>query len=237
MCTRSRSRASRSSPNLWRRAADVHRTRKRSPTRIRSRRIQLGPVGADRLRERGRQAAARDPDQAGGLRSVEEISDDGLHLRAAVEQLAPVRAAGAGHQHQHHALRQQRLHHPRSRTSSTRSAIPGRARSSASCRPSKKVVDGLHRSEAHRHPGPLVGRLPDHLHDHADEHLRGGRGRRVGVEHDQRLRRHPLGHGHVSARSSTRRRRAASARRRGTRRCSSSRTRRSSGSSGSTRRT
>ena len=30
---------------------------------------------------------------------------------------------------------------------------------------------GLHRSEAHRHPGPLVGRLPDHLHDHADRHL------------------------------------------------------------------
>ena len=34
------------------------------------------------------------------------------------------------------------------------------------------VAHGLHRSEAHRHPGPLVGRLPDHLHDHADQHLR-----------------------------------------------------------------
>ena len=57
---------------------------------------------------------------------------------------------------------------------------------------------GLHRSEADRHPGPLVGRLPDHAPDHPHEHVRGGAGRRVGVEHDQRLRRHPLGHRHVA---------------------------------------
>ena len=57
---------------------------------------------------------------------------------------------------------------------------------------------GLHRSEADRHPGPLVGRLPDHAPDHADQHVRRGAGRRVGVEHDQRLRRHPLGHRHVA---------------------------------------
>ncbi len=75
------------------------------------------------------------------------------------------------------------------------------------------------------------------LHDHADQHLRGRRGRRIGVEHDQRVRRHPLGHRAWCASSSTRRRRAASARRRGTTRCSSSRTRRSSGSRRSTRRT
>ena len=40
--------------------------------------------------------------------------------------------------------------------------------------------------------GPLVGRLPDRLHDHEDEPLRRGRGRSAGVEHDERLRGHPL---------------------------------------------
>ena len=44
--------------------------------------------------------------------------------------------------------------------------------------------------------GHSWGGLPDHPPDHADQHVRGGRGGRVGVEHDQRLRRHPLGHGH-----------------------------------------
>ena len=36
---------------------------------------------------------------------------------------------------------------------------------------------GLHRSEADRHPGALVGRLPDRAPDHAHESLRGGRKR------------------------------------------------------------
>jgi hypothetical protein len=90
---------------------------------------------------------------------------------------------------------------------------------------------GLHRSEAHRIRA-LVGRLPDHLHDHADEHLRGRRSRRVGVEHDQRLRR-PLGHGHCASSS---KKTTASVKRSGTRRFSSLRTRRSSGSNASTRR-
>ena len=64
-----------------------------------------------------------------------------------------------------------------------------------------------------------------------------GRSRRVGVEHDQRLRRHPLGHGHgarVPVREDAEPHRRAAV---GRRRCSSSRTRRSSGSSASTRRT
>ena len=58
--------------------------------------------------------------------------------------------------------------------------------------------DGLHRSEADRHPGALVGRLSDHPPDHPDQHVRRGAGRRLGVGHDQRLRRHPLGHRHVA---------------------------------------
>ena len=81
----------------------------------------------------------------------------------------------------------------------------------------KVVGEGLHRSQADRHPGPQLGRLPDHLHDHPDRHLRRRRGRRLGHEHDQRLRRDPLGLGHGPARSSTRRRRAGSGRRSSTR--------------------
>jgi len=40
--------------------------------------------------------------------------------------------------------------------------------------------------------------LPDHALDHADEHVRRCRGRRLGVEHDQRVRRDSLGHWHVA---------------------------------------
>ena len=43
-----------------------------------------------------------------------------------------------------------------------------------------------------------MGRVPDHLPDHQDQPVRRGRGRRLGLEHDQRLRRDPLGHGHVA---------------------------------------
>ena len=82
------------------------------------------------------------------------------------------RAPNVGHEHQHHALREQRLR---------RAAAGHRLRDRLSGSERDEVRDsgdqhrrgaGLHRSEAHRHPGPLVGRLPDHLHDHADEHLR-----------------------------------------------------------------
>ncbi len=61
----------------------------------------------------------------------------------------------------------------------------------------KVLEHGLHRSEAGRHPGPQLGRLRDQLHDHPDRHVRRGRSGRLGRQHDQRLRRHPLGHGHV----------------------------------------
>ena len=60
------------------------------------------------------------------------------------------------------------------------------------------VVEGLHRSEADRHPGALVGRLSDHASDHAHQHVRRRPGRRVGVEHDQRVRRDSMGHGDVA---------------------------------------
>ena len=39
---------------------------------------------------------------------------------------------------------------------------------------------GLRRRKSHRHPGPVVGRLPDRLHGHADESLQSRRGRRAG---------------------------------------------------------
>ena len=59
---------------------------------------------------------------------------------------------------------------------------------------SSRGRQGLHRRKGDRHPGPLVGRLSDRVHGDADEPLQGRRSRRAGVEHGQRLRRHPLGH-------------------------------------------
>ena len=58
--------------------------------------------------------------------------------------------------------------------------------------------DGLHRSQARRHSGTQLGRVSDHLHDHPNEHLPCGRSWRVGRRHGRRVRRHPLGHGHVA---------------------------------------
>ena len=70
---------------------------------------------------------------------------------------------------------------------------------------------GLRRPEGARPPGPVVGRLPDALHHHADADVPRRDGRRAGREHDQRVRWHPLGLGHRARRSSTSRPRAASA--------------------------
>ena len=114
----------------------------------------------------------------------EELSQ-GLHSFSRAERR---------HQHQHPALRQQRL-----RGAASRHRLHDRVsgRSGGEVRhPGDQHGRGagLHRSEADRHPGALVGRLPDRVPDHADEPVRGGGGGRVGVEHDQRLRRHPLGH-------------------------------------------
>ena len=134
---------------------------------------------------------------------------DGLHLRGADAGAAQLRARRTSAPASTSRATSATATSCCGPTSSTRPAI--RARAPMKCvipAVNTVVAHGLHRSEAHRHPGPLVGRLPDHLPDHADEHVRGGRSRRVGVEHDQRLRRHPLGHGHGRARSSTRRRRA-----------------------------
>jgi hypothetical protein len=58
------------------------------------------------------------------------------------------------------------------------------------------IHEGLRRREAGGHPGPLLGRLSNRLHGLAHRRLRRRRGWRRRREHDQRLRRHPLGHGH-----------------------------------------
>ena len=193
--------------------------------------LRLGQDRADQVPQRRRQGAARDPGQARQLRSGEEVPADGLHLRGAVGGAAQLPRA------------QRRAPASTSRaTSATATSCcmpdivydtgyPGRERREVRDPGGQRDRrEGLHRPEADRHPGALVGRLPDHAPDHPHQHVRRGAGRRLGVEHDQRLRRHPVGHRHVPRVPVPRRPRAASARRHGTRRCSSSRTRRSSGS-------
>ena len=190
----------------------------------------MGQVGDHRVHQRRRQEAARDPDQAGQLRSVEEVPADGLHLRGAdagPAQLLPRRTSARASTSRATSATATSCCGP---TSSTRPATRARAPRSASSprsTPSSRWASSIRSASASRDIRGAATR--SRYLDHADQHVRGGRSRRVGVEHDQRLRRHPLGHRHGRARSSTRRRRAASARRRGTRRSSSSRTRRSSG--------
>ena len=139
--------------------------------------------------------------------------------------------------HQPDALRVERLsrlragHRLRGRASGHER---GASRSCPACR--RCVQRGLRRREAARPPGPVVGRLPDGVHDHADAHVRRGDGGRAGREHDERVRRHSLGHRASRARASTSRARAASASRSSKRRSSTSRTRRSSSCATSRRR-
>ena len=71
--------------------------------------VRVGQGREHQVHQRRRQDAVRDADQAGQLRSVEEVSDDGLHLRGAVAGTAQLSRAQRRHQHQHHALREQRL--------------------------------------------------------------------------------------------------------------------------------
>ena len=101
----------------------------------------------------------------------------------------------------------------------------------------QKLVDrGCGGPEEARPAGAFMGRLPDCLHGHADEHVRGRRGRCPGGEHDERVRRYPLGERREPRDAVRERTRAASASRcrRGCR-CTS-RTRRSSRSTASRRR-
>ena len=161
-------------PDLWVSDTSFRDMKKVSNANPQQAELRLGQGGDHRVHQRGRQEAARDPDQAGELRSGEEVSADGLHLRGAVEGLHSYARAERRHEHQRHALRQQRLRRAAARHR-LRDRLPGRERREVRHpRGQHRRRAGLHRSEAHRHPGTLVGRLPDHVPDHADQHVRGG---------------------------------------------------------------
>ena len=168
---------------------------------------------------------------------VEEVSADGLHLRGADAGAAQLRRAERRHEHQHPALREQRLRRAAARHR-LRDRLPGQSAEKCVIPAVNTVLAmgfidpkrvGI---QGHSWGGYQITYLVTKTNMFAAV-----AGRRVGVEHDQRLRRHPLGHRHVARVPVPRRRSRASARRHGTRRCSSSRTRRSSGSRRCRRRT
>ncbi len=99
-------------------------------------RVRLGQGRADAVHQRGRQDAARHHRQARQLRPVEEVPADGLHLRGAVGGPAQLPRAESGHEHQHHALRQQRLRRADARHRLRNGLSRARAPRSASSRPS-----------------------------------------------------------------------------------------------------
>jgi hypothetical protein len=53
--------------------------------------------------------------------------------------------------------------------------------------------EGLCEGRRRGHPGPVLGRLSNHVHHHANQPVQGSDGRGTGGEHVQRLRWHPLG--------------------------------------------
>ena len=160
-------------------------------------RVRLGQVRDDRVHQRRRQEAPGDPHQAGQLRSVEEVPADGLHLRGADAGPAQLHARRTSARASTSRATSATATSCSARTSSTTRASRARAPRSASSRrstPSSRWASSIRSAIGIQ--GHSWGGVPDHAPDHADEHLRGGRGGRVGVEHDQRLRRHPLGHRH-----------------------------------------
>ena len=97
-------------PNLWTAGPNFENLTKVSDANPQQAAVHLGPLGAHRVHQRRRQEAPGDPDEARELRSREEVSVDGVHLRGADQRAALVRHAVAGHEHQPRPLRQQRLH-------------------------------------------------------------------------------------------------------------------------------
>ena len=107
--------------------------------------------------------------------------------------------AVAGHEHQHRPLRQQRLRRAAAGHRLRPRATRARARSSASSRRCSRCVGmgfidpariGI---QGHSWGGYQITYLITRT-----DMFRAVAGRRVGVEHGERLRRHPLGHGHVA---------------------------------------
>ena len=190
--------------------------------------IHLGQGRAHEVSQRRRQGAAGDPGKPENFDPAKKYPMMVYIYEELLAGPAQLSRAGAGHDHQRHLLRQQRL--PR--------ADAGHRLQHRLARPERREVrpagrqdrrrDGLRRSEAIGIQGHSWGGYQIAYMITQTNMFAAVAGRRAGVEHDQRLRRHPLGHRACRARSSTRRRRAASARRCGRSRCSSSRTRRSS---------
>ena len=165
-------------PNLWTAGPNFDEPHEGQRRQSAAGRVHLGPVRAHRVPQRRRQDPARHPDQARGLRPVEEVPADGLHLRGADRRAAPLRRARARARASTSPATSATATSSCSPTSSTRSAIPGESALKCVLPAVQKVVEhGLHRPGADRHPGPQLGRLPDHLPDHPDRHLRRRRGR------------------------------------------------------------
>ena len=82
--------------NLWASSGAFTDMKKVSDANPQQAQYNWGTSELDRLRQRRRQAPAGDPHEAGELRSVEEIPDARLHLRAAHQQPASLCRAGAG---------------------------------------------------------------------------------------------------------------------------------------------
>ena len=134
----------------------------------------------------GRRAAAGLALSAGELREGQAVSARRLHLRAPDAEPLHVRPAD-GERLQPSGLHEQRLrgadagHHVLRERSGHVGGVGARAGGAGGDR------DGRRRSEARRAARPLVGRLSDGVHDHADEHLRRRDRRRAAHRHDQHV--------------------------------------------------
>ena len=142
----------------------------------------------DQLHERqGRQAAGRAL-PAGELRAGQEVSAARHHLREAVEPREHVRVA----ERDQHA-EPQPVHEPRLRGARSRHRVSGQRSGHVGgvVRDPRREGGDRHRHDRfveRRTLGPLVGRLPDGVPRHADEHLQGGDRRRAAHQHGEHVR-------------------------------------------------
>ena len=134
--------------------------------------ISVGPHGVNRLPEQTRRQAPGIPHLSRGLPKGEKVSHDRLHLRETLARVAPLH-----HTEREASLQCGRLLGRRLLCLSTRYRLPApgaRCLGGGVRRPSGGESAGERNggSREDRPDGPLVGRLPDFVHRHANRPLR-----------------------------------------------------------------
>ena len=183
-------------PDLQVSGAEFHRPEEGHQRQPAEGAAPLGHVRTGALQEQRRRAAQRRSLQAGELRPDEEVPDDGLHLRAALEQREQLREPGARALPSTSPTTSATATWCSNPTSSTRSGHPGQSALKCVLPAIQAVVDkGFVDEKAIGIQGHSWGGYQIAYMITQTNRFRAAEAGAPVSQHDQRLRRHPLGHG------------------------------------------